>query len=110
MFFAAHRFEPLGLQAQRRQDRRRDLLVLDPVADNLPVKLRVGDDQQHVRVVLGETAVLGDLGLALAVNRARDRLEDDIRRASQRRVAELILQSLAGVDLLNAGVIAVLAV
>jgi hypothetical protein len=91
--FLAHRFELFGLEIERLQDRRRHLLVLDPFAHDLAVKLRVGDDQQHVGVVVRKTAVLGDLLLARAVDRAGDGLDDDVRSASQRRVSELFHRS-----------------
>ena len=74
------------------EDRRRDLLVLDLVVDRAALDVRVGDDQQNVGVIVAEAAMLGDLFRAAAVDRAMERLDDDVGRAAQGRVAQRLFQ------------------
>jgi hypothetical protein len=97
--------ELAGVEAERPQNRRRDLLVLDPVVNRASFEARVGDNQQHVGIVVREAAVLGDLRRVLAVDRAMERLDDDVGRAALRRVAELVFQLVAGIDLLDPGLV-----
>ena len=93
--------ELVGIEAERAQNRRRDLLVLDLVINHTSLEARVGDDQQDMGVVVGEAAMLGDLLRAAAVDRAMEWLDDDVGRAAQGRVAELVFQLVAGIDLLD---------
>jgi hypothetical protein len=82
--------ELVGIEAERAQNRRRDLLVLDLVINHSSFEARVSGDQQDVGVVVGEAAMLGNLRRAAAVDRAVDWLDNDIGRAAQGWVAELV--------------------
>ena len=93
--------ELVGVEAERTQDRRRDLLVLDHVINRTCFEARVGGDQQDVGIVVGESAMLGDLRCAFAVDRAVDWLDDDVGRAAQGRVAERLFRLPGGIDLLD---------
>src|SRR3984893_16876720 len=66
--------ELVGIEAERAQNRRRDLLVLDLVINHTSFEARVGSDEQDVRIVVGEAAMLGDLLRAAAGDRAMDGL------------------------------------
>src|SRR5579883_3615104 len=67
-----------GIEAERTQDRRCNLLVLNLLADHAAFDPRVGDNQQDVGIVVAEAAMLGDLLRAAAIDRAVDRLDDDV--------------------------------
>src|ERR1700687_4666927 len=94
-----------GIEAERAQNRRRGLLVLDLVIHHSSFEARVGGDQQDVGVVVGEAAMFGNLRRATAVDRALDWLDNDVGRAAQGWVAELILQVVAGINLLDPSVV-----
>src|SRR5581483_5832578 len=109
MVLAAHRLEFVRIETQRLENGRRDLPVRDALADISGVELRIGDDEQDVGVILGETAVFGDLLAALAVDRAGDRLDDDIRRTAGRRIAEPVDQLFTRINLLDVSLVAAFA-
>src|ERR1700692_5139486 len=81
--------ELVGIEAERAQNRRRGLLVLDLVINHSSFEARVGGDQQDVGVVVGEAATLGNLSRTAAVDCAVDWLDNDVGRAAQGWVAEL---------------------
>ena len=94
--------ELIGLQAERPQDRRRDLLVADRALDDRVREARMRDQQRRVNVVLVEPAVFGELRATGEDDTGVD-LEDDVGCTRvNRRIVELVAQRLAGEDLLDA--------
>jgi hypothetical protein len=70
-----------GVEPRRFEDRWSDLPRLDHPRVNAGSVAGVGDDQQYLAIVVGESAMLGDLAGATRVHRPDIRGDDDVRSA-----------------------------
>ena len=76
-----HGSQVVGIETQRRQDRRRDLSGFDWARHRRGRHRRVGHQHDYVEVVMREAAVLGEFLGASRIGDADVRLDDDVGRA-----------------------------
>ena len=99
---AANCLQFSGVNSQGLKNRCGNLRCRYRRLDHLRGNTWIGNDEPHVRVTKAEATVLGILRLGSSVNRAVNRLHDDVRSARvAHRVFELEGEFVAGHDVFN---------